>query len=124
MGDDVVPVPEGERRDLQRTAQETGERLGRQDAEIAAHSAHFVTLNGNLKEQADATNKMATEMALQSKSIKNIEEALALDAKGIIRKRELSWQMKVSLACVALAFCGALFLNLLGIAVTIVLFLL
>ena len=41
-------VPRGEREDLQRTAQATGERLGRQDTRIEGHDDHFRRFNGSV----------------------------------------------------------------------------
>ena len=106
-------VPAGERDELRRTAQETGERFGRQDAVIASHDDHFGRINGSIDRMSLTLGDQATSLALLTAAISSIERTLAHREEATARKE--GWSVQVWIGLVAAI------LTMLGIAVTIVL---
>lgn len=110
-------VPRGERADLQRTAQETGERFGRQDQAITNHDQHFKDLNGSIARIDETTHTQATTLALLTASIAVIEKRFAQGEYTEQRKKGMSlqWQLAIFAAVIAL------FIAIAGFVLTVVL---
>lgn len=78
-----VAVPTGERLELQHTAQETGERFGRMDAQINEHGRQLDRVHDSMKTMADAMARSATDTAVIAGSVKEIEGTLDLGLRRI-----------------------------------------
>lgn len=109
-----------ERRDLQQTAIATGERFGALEARVEYHDGHLKEINGAIRDGANATGRLATEMAVQSVAIIKIQETLAKEEQRHTQKT--TWSIQVWLAI--FAFGGAVFIAFIGICITVALALL
>jgi hypothetical protein len=97
-------VPRGERDDLQRTARETGERMGSMDTLIGQHTDHLAKINGSIGDLATAMAQQATAAAVMAVAVKNIESALAIGTVAAQQRKGLStqWWIAILAAVVAL----------------------
>jgi Flp pilus assembly protein TadB len=101
-------VPEGERDALQRTAQATGERFGRQDEAISNHDQHFRQLNGSIARIDETTHTQATSLALLTASVSAIQKQLASRDEQGVRRVGLSTQWLIAIfGAVFAAFVAA-----------------
>lgn len=94
-------VPEGERRALQRTAQETGERLGATDATLEGHARHLDRINGSIGDLARSMAEQATSTAVMAAAVARIDATLATsDERGVAKAsqsqgRSTQWWLAV-----------------------------
>ncbi len=78
-----VAVPTGERLELQHTAQETGERFGRMDAQISEHGRQLDRVHDSIGNLADAMARQATDTAVIAGAVKDIEGTLDMGLRRI-----------------------------------------
>jgi hypothetical protein len=81
-------VPQGERAELQRTARETGERMGGMDAVIAEHGSRLDKINGSIATLAEKMSEQATTLAVMASSVGAIERVL--DTKMLSHESRLT----------------------------------
>lgn len=103
--------------EVERRALETGARLGALETRVVYHDEQLKQVTNGVRDGANATGRLATEMAVQSVAIIKIQESLTREEA--LHTQKTSWSIQVWLAI--FAFVGACLIALAGIVTTLIL---